>query len=405
MNHTLKFSPRFSRAGLASLIVLAAFAWVLPAAGLAAQTLHSVVVVDSNDRSIGASVQKDMDSMVAFSREIASNTGMRLNLKTLNGPQLNEANLRRLVNGITPGPQDAVLFYYSGHGFRTRATPTKWPMLYIPGSRGVDFAELLKIIERKNPRMILAITDSCNSYTDSATRSFGMNLRALEEPSQAAWRKLFLQFRGRIYASSSKAGEYSMAEGEGGSYTLQFLRVFRRAVAAANPEWDRIMKDSARPIRTGSSQQPTQNPQYELVAQGSTPDTNIEIPDEDAPQPPGDTDPPEPPGDVVDVTPDEPEEPGDAPGGINCDDITAFLTRLRQLQSNIGQANLQNAQQRERYRPVVQALQQVGGPDDQFNNLVERVAVAYKLNNTARFRSSFGELVNYVTTMRQRECR
>lgn len=404
MNRNLK---SFARGALVAALLLA---WILPAAGLAAQTLHSVVVVDSNDRSIGASVQKDMDTMVAFSREIASNTGMRLNLKTLNGPQLNEANLRRLVNGITPGPQDAVLFYYSGHGFRTRATPTKWPMLYIPGSRGVDFAELLKIIERKNPRMILAITDSCNSYTDSASRAFSMNLRALEEPSQAAWRKLFLQFRGRIYASSSKAGEYSMAEGEGGSYTLQFMRVFRRAIAAPNPEWDRIMKDSSRPIRTGSSQQPTQNPQYELIAQGSTPDTNIEVPDEDMPQPPGevgDTDPPAP-GDVVDITPDEPnepDEPQDVSGGINCDDLTAFLTRLRQLQSNIAQANLQNVQQRERYRPVVQALQQVGGPDDQFNNLVERVAVAYKLNNTARFRSSFGELVNYVTTMQQRECR
>jgi hypothetical protein len=397
MKRNLKF---FARGTLVAALFLSA-------AGLAAQTLHSVVVVDSNDRSIGASVQKDMDTMVAFSREIASNTGMRLNLKTLNGSQLNEANLRRLVNGITPGPQDAVLFYYSGHGFRTRATPTKWPMLYIPGSRGVDFAELLKIIERKNPRMILAITDSCNSYTDSASRAFGMNLRALEEPSQTAWRKLFLQFRGRIYASSSKAGEYSMAESEGGSYTLQFLRVFRRAIAAPNPEWDRIMKDSARPIRTGSSQQPTQNPQYELVAQGSAPDTNIQVPDDDMPQPPGDVDGPEPPapGEVVDITPDEPNEPGDVSGGINCDDLTAFLTRLRQLQSNIAQANLQNAQQRERYRPVVQALQQVGGPDDQFNNLVERVAVAYKLNNTARFRSSFGELVNYVTTMQRRECR
>ncbi|MBL8022628.1 MAG: caspase family protein [Leptospirales bacterium] len=335
--------------------------------------MYALIAVDSADSRIGSSVSKDMEMMSDFSRELAVSTGMWLNLKTLSGEELTETTFLETVQSLDPGPEDMVLFYFSGHGFRTRLTPTKWPMLYVPGSRGVDFAEVVKILENKNPRMILAFSDSCNYYSDSASRSVRMNLRALEQPSEETYRKLALQFRGRIYASSSKAGQFSAAQSDGGSFTLQFMRTFRAEAVKSDAAWDRIMEVATRPV---SKQQ---EPQYELVPEGSPAETNINAP----------------------VRPIAPEE---RTSSINCDDLNGFLKRLRQLQPEAARANLQDKQQHERYGRIVTSLKMVGGMDDRLINLVQDVGEAYRLKKSPAFGRSFEDLVNYVISMQKREC-
>ncbi len=163
---------------------------------LSAASLRVLIVGDTNDRSIGKSVVTDVANIEGFARQIASRTGLTLDMKTIKGNELKSKNIAEAVKGLRAEQDDTVIFYYSGHGFRTQKVKTRWPLLYIPdaGEKGLDFQWVINTINAKNPRMLLAISDSCNNFIDIPQA--GINSRAMLEDSDEAWRKLFVEFSG-----------------------------------------------------------------------------------------------------------------------------------------------------------------------------------------------------------------
>lgn len=231
---------------------------------LSAQTLHFLVIADTGDRSIGESVAVDVSNMQKKAREISQATGMRLNLRTIVSPEFNSNSVLQSVQSLNPGPNDTVFFYYSGHGYRTRETRTKWPMIYTKQPQpGVEFQKVIDILDKKNPRLVVALGDLCNSYSDQSMGS--SNSRAFAEIEVDNYKKLFLNFSGRVYATSSKPGQYSFALENGGAFTIQWLQALGNELRAPDPNWKRLMAVGTRSMRTGSSEQPTQDPIFELI--------------------------------------------------------------------------------------------------------------------------------------------
>jgi hypothetical protein len=250
----------FFRGALAAVFLVAG---VSPAF---AGSLRVLLVGDTNDRSIGKSVVTDLANFEGFAQQISARTGLKLDLKVIKGAGLKSRPIMDAVKNLKVDSDDAVIFYYSGHGFRTQPVKTRWPLLYIPdaGTKGVDFQWVIDTIDAKKPRMVIAISDSCNNYIDLPQA--GINSRAMLEDQDEAWRKLFVEFSGRIYASGSIVGQFSFGQdATGGAFTSRFLSIVRAEVKSTTANWDNIMKLATRQIVINSPQQKTQDPQYELV--------------------------------------------------------------------------------------------------------------------------------------------
>ncbi|MBX7057686.1 MAG: caspase family protein [Leptospirales bacterium] len=385
---------------------------VAPAA-LSAQTLHAVIAVDSADSSIGESVQKDLESMTALAREISANTGMRLNLKQISGRQLNEGSLMGAVRALRPAQNDMIFFYYSGHGFRRQTTQTNWPVLAIPNSGGIEYSRILSELSAKNARFTLALADACNSYIDRSV-SPTMNFRAFSEPSANNYRQLFLQSRGRVFATSSKPGQYSYAYDDGGAFTLEFMKALRSELNGQQaPSWDRMMRQAGRPIGSGSS---VMNPVVQ-VALNQSPGN---VADNDTPPgPPGPPTPPRPNQttededeavDIEDVTEyddsDSDDDATEVGSEAYCNELRDFMGTLQRMESNMpANVNLsRDRTRREQLRRMADQLAQMGG-DDRYGAIVERLSIAVKLNNWSGFRAAFRDLKSYMTGHQRQHCR
>ncbi|GAB4426186.1 MAG: hypothetical protein OHK0011_07650 [Turneriella sp.] len=346
------------------------FAFIVAALSpVAAASLRVLIVADTNDRSIGKSVVADVNNFEAFARQIASRTGLTLDMKTIKGRDLKAKNITNAVNGLQADSDDTVIFYYSGHGFRTQKVKTRWPLLYIPdaGQNGIDFQWVIDTINAKNPRMLLAISDSCNNYID--VPQAGINSRAMLADSDEAWRKLFVEYSGRIHASGSTVGQMSFGQdGVGGAFTSRFLSLVRAEVKKADPDWDHIMQLATRQIYIGSPQQKTQDPQYEMASGPAKQTPQAEI--TEAPQ------------QAHEETSSERDE--------QCQAISEFDGALTTMKDAMPLKFDFRRQQSEltSYREFVAAILQAGG-DQQMVRLAKTMDMGLKARNWPRFRSAF----------------
>jgi hypothetical protein len=236
----------------AAVLFAAAVLLVMPAAlaPVLAQTLHAIIIADTDDPSIGVSVGKDYDKNLALMRAVAANTGMALDLKAISGAQLTMTNVKAAIAGLAVGSNDTVVFYYSGHGYRLWKKQDKYPYLYI-SQDGLDFNQVVGQLRAKKPRLLLAVTDSCNEYADKRpeARAFAMK-RAAPQPN---YRRLWLEARGEIVIASSSQGEFAWGDdAKGGYFTARFHEAHGREILKPTPSWDDLLASAKAPITVSS---------------------------------------------------------------------------------------------------------------------------------------------------------
>lgn len=229
---------------------------ILPISGTQS-TLHAVLLADTNDESIGKSVQIDLENVEKLLPSIEKNTGLKITAQSISGHQLTRRNVTNALNQLSVEPNDVVIFYYSGHGGRMSSKKSKWPSLFIDGSL-LDFDWIISTIERKNPRFFIAITDSCNNILDYSSSRLPM----IGKPKPESYQQLFLKYRGSVIASSSSPGEYSWGTPrDGGLFTRTFLDSLNRELMSSDPDWQDIMIRAEKPITV---RQYVQQPQYKI---------------------------------------------------------------------------------------------------------------------------------------------
>ena len=225
---------------------------MLPAAvtPVLAQTLHAIIIADTDDPSIGVSVKKDYDKNLALMRAVAANTGMKLDLKAISGAEFTMSNVKAAIAGVAVGSNDTVVFYYSGHGYRLWKKQDKYPYLYI-SQDGLDFNQVVGQLRAKQPRLLLAVTDSCNEYADKRpeARAFALK-RAAPQPN---YRRLWLDARGEIVIASSSQGEFAWGDDtKGGYFTARFHEAHGNEILKPQPSWDNILAVAKAPITVTS---------------------------------------------------------------------------------------------------------------------------------------------------------
>jgi len=280
--------------------------------------LHTILVGDTTEGEISYGTECGMDLMHRSMRRTAAHIELDLTVAYFEGFHANEPNLCFYIEKMDVASDDIVLIYFQMHGERDAHKLSKWPdLIFRIENKRLDFGMFIEKLQMKNPRLLLAIADSCNSYrgeelpsaSDSDKEKIEMSKSALEQllamekykgPSFSyalshaemdpvffnvedevveAYRKLFLEHSGSILISSSSPGEDALRDGfvSGGIFTRRYLESLRTltcqtfVINKTEVSWPKLLEETQTRMKTDCEKNysylegfllPT--PQYEL---------------------------------------------------------------------------------------------------------------------------------------------
>jgi hypothetical protein len=219
-------------------------------------TIHLVTLADIHDVQVGHGCAVDQGNVQRFFQAVSSHTEMPLQERHLRDHTFSRDALVEVVQGLDPTPDDAVVFYYSGHGQRVEDKGDRWPYLVL-GERATgqvevfDASWIYQTLRDKNPRMLMLVVDCCNVVVDARTQVVVSPKAARGAPErfvEANYRNLFRFFRGSVLAMAAQPGEPAVGTPVGGLYTNALLDTIRRTVERPNATWDNIMARAGDPL-------------------------------------------------------------------------------------------------------------------------------------------------------------
>lgn len=203
-------------------------------------TLYLILAADTNDPSIGRSVRVDRIEMQKLFETIEEMSQNQLFVieKVIEGDDFSRQRIVQAIEAIRPGPDDVIVFSYSGHGFRESATETRWPELDTPDGP-ISFKTVLQMIQSKGARQFIALADCCNQSID-----VGVRLRTVTRIGFENIKRLFLDSKTSVAASGSKPGQFSFGNDRyGGFFTAAFIKNVNKALQSGLG-WEEIMARS-----------------------------------------------------------------------------------------------------------------------------------------------------------------
>jgi hypothetical protein len=240
-----------------------------------AQTLHAILVGDTEDASIGTGVIANLNRMRAFLKQVQTEGNIAVSIVEVKDDNFNCREILKVVRDVRVDADDAVVFYYAGHGFRRTETQTQFPEFDCRRSASVDRADLSGVANyllkfdgsrpRTAPRLLIAIADTCNVLVDEqqVPKQAGRPRVAARPNREIELRQLFLQYSGTLIMSGSSPGDPSWYLSSGGFFTNQLLLAINahlESVAAAR--WETIASDATKQIFIPITTPTVQKPQY-----------------------------------------------------------------------------------------------------------------------------------------------
>lgn len=225
-----------------------------------AVTLHLMIVADTLDPNIGKSVIRDSENTQNFFQSVVNSSQGKifLNKIVLEGGSITRHNLMTALTYPRIKADDIVVFLYSGHGFRTTAKSSRWPMLNTK-EYSTDFDEVISVIKSSNPRQFILMADCCNSYIDRGIRTVAPKM--LETFAYKDVERMFLIPKTKIAASGSEPGMYSYGDDDSGGYfTAAFIANLKTALSSPDGNWDKVFTDAVSAVSQRT--QGNQKPQY-----------------------------------------------------------------------------------------------------------------------------------------------
>jgi len=198
-------------------IRLTAIAFVLLVPGAASgKQIHVLMVGDTLDQGIGASVRRDLANFSAvFDLSVPQR---QLTTARVSGQGLTKANIVNTIQGFRVGGDDTVVFFWSGHGAHDQQGRHYFKLLH---EEVLYRDEVIRRLQAKGPRLTVVLTDTCDRFHE---RPLGVPLvapRALpREVAAPLFDALFLAPRGLVDVNACAQGEAAWAAPEGGLLVL-----------------------------------------------------------------------------------------------------------------------------------------------------------------------------------------
>lgn len=268
--------------------------------------LYLLVVADTLDKEIGSSCSMDMKRMVETFTALTNYLGIRFIVKTISGKEYSKRSVQTAINALTPSPNDIVVFYYSGHGFRIPENGKRFPNLKLKNFRNprenfrdsiswikkdrqdnitysLNIEDIFKSIKKKGGRFNLVISDCCNNdiFSTNATGvKPGKTRGSGIEWSEDNVRTLFLNKNPMsILMTAASSGQKATSNNAFGGFFSYFVKTAMENYSSKlknNVTWDLILQDAQK--QTSSKARHTycdkpyipenicqQNPDYTIV--------------------------------------------------------------------------------------------------------------------------------------------
>ena len=224
-------------------------------------TMHFVMAAATKDQSIGESVVTDLNLAQPQFKTWASDLGINYKEYIIKDNSFNRTNILNAFNSINPGPNDILVYLYSGHGFRFSDDTDPYPNMYLAYDEDVDATNYLGVTDvfnmlcKKNARLTIVLTDCCNSdYGATRQQCEGSNLRSRGHNNfdLTKLEKLFLQSTGSVKATAAKAGQYALCDAQGGYLLTSFLNNINSIISAVSsdvPSWQTILDNASEYVK------------------------------------------------------------------------------------------------------------------------------------------------------------
>lgn len=244
---------------LAAVMLMVIFTAVAPTAFAA--TFHAVIIGQTSDPNIGASVNADVGMSIDFANGVGQHFDDS-NVRVLTGTEATPARVRAEISRLGIGIDDFLFIYYSGHGDTSRREGSPWPWLAI-GIEGYDLlTEARKLVA---PRK-LVVFDACNGTQQMPTRRKPASGGDFQ-PAQVA--RLIKSLKGDVVVTSSKApfASYADVNGRGSRFSVEFFSIMADVLGSPVSDigWGEILNKAVWQTENVGSKK--QTPHFGLTGQ------------------------------------------------------------------------------------------------------------------------------------------
>lgn len=220
-------------------------AFILSCNWLYAATLHVLAAYDTSS-NLKYSIKNDREKMNRAFKAIAEDTALKLNLHEVKGSTLSKDGLISWLERTKVKKDDVLMFYYTGHGFRSQVRSDKWPSMHFTKKKErLSLSQVIHQIKKKHPRLAIVLCDACNNRQIQKSvyevRTFSPHFSELQ---RQGLKKLFLHTKGLILSSACQPGERAWSSFRGSIFTHAFLASLQQEALETSPRWEQVFKRS-----------------------------------------------------------------------------------------------------------------------------------------------------------------
>jgi hypothetical protein len=200
--------------------------------------IHLIIVANTNDPALSQACKIDMERVETTFLDITDVLGINpINMIKVEGATYSKENVLKAINSIKAPylkRNDIIVFYYTGHGFRTIEKKTIYPMMDLRANYEQKFMEhyltidsVFDLIRAKGARMNLVMSDCCNWEPGMPLPFVAPDVRA--RSSEAEWdvdklKALFLNpKRTNILCAAADKNQLAMSNAVAGSFFFKYF--------------------------------------------------------------------------------------------------------------------------------------------------------------------------------------
>jgi hypothetical protein len=206
-----------------------------------------VVAANTLDPTIGQGCIADIDSIRQIFEKLSEEMKFNFIELIVQGEDYSKEHILESIELLTPGYNDIVVFYYSGHGFSyEKDAAKKYPQVDMRSHTATDkidvinahtanLADLFELVKSRGARLNIVIGDCCNSLIEFKRKYKGGSDALRNEKkapviiNKATCEVLFCDYTASILVASAGKGEYAVSDDKLGSlFTYNFSQSLKR---------------------------------------------------------------------------------------------------------------------------------------------------------------------------------
>jgi len=206
-----------------------------------------LIVANTIDPTIGKGCEEDINSVRHIFEKMSEDMEFNFIEVIVHGEDYGKENILGAIDMLTPGPNDIVVFYYSGHGFSyEKDAENKYPQVDLrshPASDKIDVVDantenlekLFELVKGRGARLNIVIGDCCNSIIDFKRKFMRGDVPVQSEKiepviiNKKMCEALFCDYTASILVAAAAKGEYAVSDDALGSiFTHNFSKNLKR---------------------------------------------------------------------------------------------------------------------------------------------------------------------------------